>query len=163
MFLCGELTATETICHLIVTNKIEECIFSIPSPFDEDNSIDLYITPNEKTKNKVEIINGAPYITTNVKLNARILSASKNSNYFEGNNLELVESYADSYIKSELENYLYKTSKSYKSDIALFGRYAVKHFGTWSDWMAYDWLDNYANSFFDVDVDVNVISSYLIS
>lgn len=159
----GELTAVETICHLIVTNQLEECIFSIPSPFNEDFSIDLFITPDRSTKNKVKIVNGSPYISTDVKLNARILSATKNSNYFEGNNLETIEEYAVSYVKSELENYLYKTSKNYKSDIALFGRYAVGNFKTWDEWMAYDWLDNYSNSFFNVKVDVDVISSYLIS
>ncbi len=142
---------------------MEECIFSIPSPFDENNSIDLYVTLDEDTKNSVKIVNGSPYITSKVKLNARILSASKNSNYFEGDNLELIENYANSYIKSELEKYLYKTSKDYKSDIALFGRYAVKYFKTWNEWMEYDWLDNYSNAFFNVDVDTSVISSYLIS
>ena len=43
MFWCGELTAIETICHLIVTSELEECFITIPSPFDEDSSIDLYI------------------------------------------------------------------------------------------------------------------------
>lgn len=147
----------------MVTNELEECIFSIPSPFDEDVSIDIYITPDRNTKNDVKIVNGAPYISTDVKLNARILSATKNSNYFEKDNLELIEDYANSYIKSELEKYLYKTSKDYKSDIALFGKHAVKYFNTWEEWMEYDWLDNYSNSFFNVNVDVNVISSYLIS
>ena len=161
--LVGELTATETICHLIVTNELEECIFSIPSPFDEDNAIDLYVTMNDKTKNNVEFVNGAPYITADVKLNARILSAGKNTNYFSGNKLELIKSYANSYVKNELEKYFYKTSKDYQADIALMGKYAVKHFTTWDKWVNYDWLDNYTNAFFNVNVDVNVISSYLIS
>lgn len=159
----GELTANETICHLIVTNKMDECVFTIPSPFDEDIPLDLYMTLDGNTKNEVNFVNGAPSITTNVQLNARILSATKNSDYFEDDNLKLIETYATSYLKAELERYLYKTSKDYNSDIALLGRYAVKYFYTWDDWIAYDWLDNYRNSFFTVNVDVNVISSYLIS
>ena len=142
---------------------MEECIFSIPSPFDEDNGIDLYLTLDDKCSNDVKIINGSPYISCDVKLNARILSANKNSNYFEEENLELKESYANSYIKSQIEAYLYKTSKDYKSDIAVFGKHAVKYFSTWDEWLEYNWLDNYSNSFFNVNVDVNVISSYLIS
>ena len=86
----GELTAIETICHLIVTNQLEECIFSIPSPFNEDFSIDLFITPDKSTKNTVKIVNGSPYISTDVKLNARIMSVTKNSNYFEKNMLFLM-------------------------------------------------------------------------
>ena len=142
---------------------MEECIFSIPSPFDEDNGIDLYLTLDDKCSNDVKIINGSPYISCDVKLNARILSANKNSNYFEEENLELIESYANSYIKSQIEAYLYKTSKDYKSDIAVFGKNSVKYFSTWDEWLEYNWLDNYSNSFFNVNVDVNVISSYLIS
>ncbi len=161
--LVGELTATETICHLIVTNDLEECIFSIPSPFDEDNSIDLYVTMNDKTKNNVEFVNGAPFITSDVKLNARILSAGKNTNYFTDDNLKLIKSYANSYVKNELEKYFYKTSKDYEADIALMGKHAVRHFTTWDEWVNYDWLDNYTNAFFNVNVDVNIVSSYLIS
>jgi len=147
----------------MVTNDLEECIISIPSPFDEDIGIDLYLTLDEKTKNDVKIVNGSPYISTDIKLNARILSANKNSNYFEKDNLELIENYANSYVKAQIEDYLYKTSKNYKSDIAAFGKYAVKYFPTWDKWIDYNWPENYSNSFFNVNVQVNVISSYLIS
>lgn len=57
IFLFGELTAAETICHLIVINGLEECIFSIPSPFDEGDSIELYVTLDEDTKNTVQLVN----------------------------------------------------------------------------------------------------------
>ena len=163
MYQSGELTAAETISHLIVTNRLEECIISIPNPFDEDNTIDLYVQLGKSTKNDVKIVNGSPYISCNVNLDARVLSADRGSNYLEDSNIELIESYANSYMKSELENYFYKTSKSFNSDIALLGKHAVKYFNTWDEWTSYDWLDNYANAFFNVDVKVNVISSYLIS
>lgn len=91
------------------------------------------------------------------------MSANRNSNYFEKENLELIEIYANSYVKSLIENYLYKTSKDYKSDIASFGKHAIKYFPTWDKWIDYNWPENYANAFFNVKVDVNVISSYLIS
>ncbi len=161
--LVGELTATETICHLIVTNKLEECIFSIPSPFDEDNSIDLYVSLDKNTNTDVKFVNGAPLVSCDVKLNARILSSGENSNYFEGNNLSIIEEYANSYVKNQIEAYFYKTSKEFNSDIALLGRHAVKYFDTWDKWVNYNWLDNYSNAVFDVKANVNVISSYLIS
>ena len=37
--------------------------------------------------NKVEIVNGSPYITCDVKLTARILSADENSDYFKKENM----------------------------------------------------------------------------
>jgi len=142
---------------------MEECIVSIPSPFDADSIIDLYVTLDKDTKNDVKFVNGSPYIKTEIKLNAKILSSEKNSNYFEENNLKLIEEYANSYMKSQIENYLYKVSKNYGTDIDLFGRHAVKHFTTWDEWMEYNWLENYKNAFFNVDLDIDVISSYLIS
>ncbi len=161
--LVGELSAIETLCHLIITNQMEECIISIPSPFDQDSVIDLYLAIEEDTKNDVKLVNGSPFISSKISLNAKILSSEKNSNYFEEKNLELIEEYATSYLKSQVEAYLYKTSKDFGSDIDLFGRHAVKHFKTWDEWLEYNWLQNYSNSFFDVDVKVKVISSYLIS
>lgn len=161
--LYGELSGVETLCHLMVISEMEEAIISIPNPFNQDTVIDLYLTLDRDTINKVELVNNSPYISTDIKINAKILSSEKNSNYFEKDNLELIKNYASSYVKSNVENYLYKTSKEFKSDIDLFGRYAVKYFGTWDKWLEYNWLDNYQNSFFDVNVDLDVVSSYLIS
>ncbi len=142
---------------------MEECIISIPSPFDADAIIDLYVTLDRNTKNNVKFINGSPYITSEINLNAKILSSEKNSNYFEKDNLTMIEEYAKSYMKSQIEDYLYKVSKDYGADIDLFGRHAVKHFATWDEWMEYNWLENYKNAFFNVDLNIDVISSYLIS
>ena len=161
--LVGELSSIETLCHLIVTSDMEECILTIPNPFNSDIPIDLYLNLGERTKNKVEIINGSPYITCDVNLTARILSVDENSDYFKKENLELIEEYANSYIKSQMENYLYKTSKDFGSDIDLFGRYAVKYFWTWDEWEKYNWLDNYKNAFFKVNSNVKITSSYLVS
>lgn len=147
----------------MVISELEECIITIPSPFDEDSVIDLYVTLDEDTKNSVELINNSPFIKTRIRLNAKILSSSQNTNYFDSDNLLTIEKYANSYMKAQLENYLYKISKDYGSDIDLFGRYAVKYFPTWDKWVEYNWVDNFKNSFFDVDVSVNVTSSYLIS
>lgn len=161
--LVGELSSIETLCHLIITSDMEECIITIPSPFDANVPIDLYLNLGEKTKNSVKLVNGSPYITCDVKLTARILSVDENSDYFKAENLKMIEEYANSYLKSQMENYLYKTSKDFGSDIDLFGRYAVKYFWTWDEWEKYNWLDNYKNSFFKVNCDVNIKSSYLVS
>lgn len=142
---------------------MEECIITIPSPFDEDSVIDLYVTSNHDTKNDVKFVKNSPLISTEISLNAKILSADKNSNYFIEDNLKLIEQYANSYMESQMNNYLYKVSKEYGADIDLFGKYAVKYFSTWDKWIEYNWLDNYKNAFFNVSVDMDVKSSYLIS
>ncbi len=161
--MLGELTAIETLCHMIVSNKVEDCIITFPSPFNESSVIDLYVNLDKKTKNTVKLVNGTPYISTKVRLKARILSSEKDVNYFSDGNLAIIEEYANSYINSKIKDYLYKTSKEFGSDIDLFGKHAVKYFKTWDDWLDYNWLDNYKNAFFDVDANIKITSSYLIS
>ena len=49
-----------------------------------------------------------------------------------------------------------------KSDICGFSKLAVGKFATWDDWVNYDWLHNYENSFFTVNVNTHLRSSYLV-
>ena len=43
-------------------------------------------------------------------------------------------------------------------DIDGFGKYAVKYFPTIKDWQDYNWLDNYQNSTFNVNVETTIKS-----
>lgn len=63
-------------------------------------------------------------------------------------------------MKAQLENYLYKTSKTFNSDISGFGKYALSYYITLDDWLQSHWLENYKNAFFNVYVDVNIKSGY---
>ena len=65
---------------------------------------------------------------------------------------------ADKYLKKALNDYLYKTAKEYNCDIDGFGKYAVKYFTTIQDWQAYNWLDNFQNSTFNVNVETTIKS-----
>lgn len=53
--LVGELTGIETICHLIISNKLDTCTINIPNPFEEDRTISLRLRLSNKTNNKVKI------------------------------------------------------------------------------------------------------------
>jgi len=161
--LYGELSGVETLCHLMVISEMEEAIISIPNPFNQDTVIDLYLTLDRDTINKVELVNNSPYISTDIKINAKILSSEKNSNYFEKDNLELIKNYASSYVKSNVEDYLYKTSKEFKSDINNFGTSSLKNFFTDKEYKEYNWHENYKNAFFDVEVDTSIKSGMLLT
>ena len=160
--LVGELTAIETLCHLIVTNDLKDCIISIKDPFTENGTMDLSVNLNKSTQNTVDLINGSPYVHTTVNLKANILSMSENSDYSNAKNLKMIEEYMNSYLESEISSYFYKTAKEYKSDIAGLGKKVVGKFLTWDEWNNYNWLSNYQNSFFDVTVKTNVKSGYLL-
>ena len=160
--MVGQLNSIETICHLILSNKLKNSNISIPSPFSDTNTIDLSINLKKPTKIDVQILNGSPYVKCNIYINARILTMTKDSDYLNSKNLSEIEEYANSYIESQVYNYFYKTSKEYKSDILGLGKYVVDDFLTWDEWINYDWLNQYENAFFDVNVQTDVKSGYLL-
>lgn len=160
--LVGELNAIETLCHLILTNQIETCVISIPSPFNTSEDLDLLLESRKATKNSVDIVNGAPFAKSNVYLTGRILTYDADSNYIESGYYTAIENSAEKYMTSQINSYLNKISKTYKSDIVGFGKFAAKNFLTQNDWQEYDWRTNFKNTFFDVDVHVVVASGYLL-
>ena len=159
--LVGELNGIECIAHLILTNELDNAVISVPSPFESTNYIDLYLT-NSKCKTKVYLTNGTPYIKPSIDLSARIISMSDDYKNLTEENIELIEEYAKYYVERFIYDYLYKTAKVFKSDITAFGKYAVSNFATIDEWNKYNWLDNYQNSFFNVDINVDIVSRYLL-
>ena len=159
--LIGELSGLETIIHLILSNNFQNATVNIPSPFNDSDYISLYIY-SAKSKNSVQILNGTPYIKCNVNLQMKLLTSSQSANYMTTENKKLIEEYANSYFLAHINNYLYKTSKEFQSDICKFGKYAVKHFLTWNSWSEYDWSNKYQDAFFKADITSNLSSSYLI-
>lgn len=154
----GELNGMETICHQIITNDLDSCIITIPSPLRESETIDLDVRLSKNTKNKVDIVNGSPYISSEVKLIATILSTDKTAEYQKEENMQIIEKYAESFLEQNLSAFLYKTSAEYHSDICGFGKYAVSHFLYWKDWENYNWLASYKNSTFHVNADFTIRS-----
>ena len=159
--LVGELNGVECIAHLILTNELENAVISVPSPFESTNYIDLYLT-NSKCKSKVYLTNGTPYIKPSIDLSARIISMSDDYKDLTEENIELIEEYAKYYVERFIYDYLYKTAKVFKSDITAFGKYAVSNFATIDEWNKYDWLNNYQNSIFKTEINVDVVSRYLL-
>ena len=158
----GELNGIESICHLIISNKLKNAQIRIPSPIEELDYIDLYIELKKNTKNSLYLVNSSPYITSNVKITARIHSMNQNIDLDDDSLVANIEKYAENYLKENISSYLYKTSKELHADIDSFGLYALKYFNFLSDWEDYNWLHHYQDAFFDVNVDVDLNSSYLL-
>ena len=158
----GELNGIESICHLIISNKLKNAQIRIPSPIEELDYIDLYIELKKNTKNSLYLVNSSPYIASNVKITARIHSMNQNIDLDDDSLVANIEKYAENYLKENISSYLYKTSKELHADIDSFGLYALKYFNYLSDWEDYNWLHHYQDAFFDVNVDVDLNSSYLL-
>ena len=163
MKLIGELNSIESICYLILTNQLDRCIISIPSPFNSDESIDLLFKINNSSKNKVKIINNTPYITCNIELKASIHSFSGNIDYAVAENINIIEEYASSYMKAKISDFLYKTAKVYNSDIAGFGYYLTPKYTTIDELEKTHWTNNYKNAFFNVNVNTTIKATSLFA
>lgn len=161
--LVGELNALETISFLSIRNQIDNFLISIPDPDNSNSYIDIYVTPTKSTSIKIDTSNGSPYVKIKAKFTGRIYSMETNSNYLDANRLNDISKYCDSYLESIFSDYLYKTSKEFKSDINGFGKFALSNFLTIKDFNNYRWLDTYRDSFFDVKIDTSVKSAMLLN
>lgn len=161
--LVGELSAMETISFLTINNKIDRFLISIPDPYDHNHYLDIYISPNDSTKVKIDTSTSSPYIKVNTNFTGRIYSMSENSKYLDPTVLDTISHSCNRYLESILSDYLYKTAKDFKSDINDFGVYALGNFFTTEQVSNYNWLDNYKNSFFDVYVDTSIKSGMLMT
>lgn len=161
--IVGELNSIETMCFLTTRNNVDGFLISIPDPNSEEGIIDIYLTPTSNTTIKVKLLNGSPYIKLNYRFSGRIQSASENTNYLDDSLLNEISSACNNYLESILSDYLYKTAKTFKSDINGFGQEAKKNFLTLEDFEDYNWEEKYKDSFFDVNVSASVKSSLLLT
>ena len=159
--LVGELNGQETISHLIVTNKLDQCIINIPDPFSSDNLISVSISLNN-TNNKVEFVNNASYIMVDTSIEAYILTYSDSSNYGTEEALGIIEKYINSYLATHISSYLYKTAKEFNSDIAGFGKKVISKYTNINKWNESNWSNNYKNAFFHVNVSTDLEGSTLM-
>ena len=166
--LCGELTAMETICHLLINNDIDSCIVSIDNPFkdNKDNPeelIDLSLIPSKKSKVSVKIENGIPHISVKINAQASILTLENNINYQQNEVLETFSTSTKNYLEKQFINYFDKVLKDYKIDIDCFCNKALAYFPTEKEWEKYNWSEKIINAKFDIDVNINTTSSMLLT
>lgn len=160
--LCGELTAIETMCHLLIQNKIDSCIVSIDNPIQE-NKIEVQLFPKQKSNIQISIENNIPYIAISLNLHADIITLNENIDYESNETLEKISNATEAYLTTSFKNYLEKVSTEYNTDIDHFCNKASSHFLTISDWKNYNWNDVYSKSKYDISINVNVLSSMLVT
>ena len=161
--LVGELNAIETVCFLNLKNKVENFLVTIPDPQRSDSSIDIYLEPDNTNKIKVKIVNGSPYIKIDLNFSGKIYSMSRDSEYLDPEVLESISTSCQNYLKQQFLDYLYKTSTVYHTDINAFGIYAYSQFTTITEFNNYNWLENYKNSNFDVNINIVMDSGFLLT
>lgn len=161
--LVGELNGLESICYSILSNKLDNCMITIQNPLSFNNSLDIYLDYKIRPKITVKMVNLTPYINIDLSLNAYVASSDNGSEHSSTESLEIIGKSASKYLKEQLSAFAYKTSKDFKCDIVGFGKYAVINYLTTEDWQNSNWLSNYENSVFNINVSVNVNSGELFS
>lgn len=161
--LVGELSASDCVSFLAIDNKVERFLISIPNPVDQNNYLDIYLEPEKKSKIKVSTINSSPYIKIKANFVGRLDSMSENSKSLQPDVLDAISQSCNKHLEAQISEYLYKTSTKFNSDINGFGKYALKNFFTTKQFEDYNWIKNYKNAFFNVDIKTNIKSSMLIN
>lgn len=159
----GEATAIDSLCHLIIINKLQSANISIPNPYNHNSSIDLLISKEKPTKCKVEFINNSPFISIDCNIEARVQTISGISKSLDNTNIETIEKEIDLYLENKFYGYLYKTSLELNSDCCGFGKFAITNFLLAEDWDNYNWRNNYKNSIFKVTVNSSIKSGLLLT
>ena len=162
--LVGNLTANQTLSHQLITNELDFSTLNIPSPFNPNETLDIYISSFKSPQIKVYIQNGSPFVQLNLFVAARIVSFnSYHINLLTEENLNIIQSTVKQHLENQIYDYLNTSAKEYNSDTSGLGRYAVKNFKTTEDWNNYNWLENYQNSTFKVNVDISIKTGNLLT
>ena len=110
--LSGTLTANEALCHEILVDNLNYCTINIPSPFNDNGSIDFEISSLKSPKIKVNMVNGSPFVEITPYITAKILAFNKNpDNTLDEGKIDLIRNSFINYMQNEFYNYLNKTSK----------------------------------------------------
>lgn len=162
--LVGTLSANQTLAHQLIQNKLFSSTINMPSPFNNAETLDVYISTLRNPKINVTINNGSPFVELKLYITARLLSFNSNTiSTITDEKINVLKSYVSKYMQNQIYDYLDTTSKKMNTDIAGIGKHAAKNFKTIQEWENYNWLENYKNATFNVNVSVLVKSGHLLS
>ncbi|MDY3928918.1 MAG: Ger(x)C family spore germination C-terminal domain-containing protein [Clostridia bacterium] len=122
--------------------------------------VTVLMVQKKKPNVKVNIESDLPKIDIKLYLEGDFISTP--SQYMIEKNIDIFEEEAKKYIEDAVYSFLYKTTKTYNSDIFGFGRYAKRSFLTYDKMQAYSWNEKYRDTKFNVDVKFNIKRTGLI-
>lgn len=158
----GDLTAIESLYHSILTTEVNSFVLSVDYP-DKNKQIDLSLSQDTPTKIRVSIIDDIPNIDINISLRGQVLSILKGIDYSDKTVIDTISNLTSKYLKKDILKYLNKTTSEFKCDIDRFNTYSKKNFLTINDWNNYKWEEKYQNAKFNLNIDIKIISSLLVS
>lgn len=157
----GELSSTESMYHLLVTNNIDSFVVSVPIEGYSEGIINFQISPYKNTKISIDTSSDAPSIKVDAFCEAYVLSIDRQKNYGDMDFINKTSLIVEKYLKENISSYLNRSSKEFKVDIANFYEIARANFLTIPEWNNYNWNEKYQNANFSVNVNLNLNSQLL--
>ena len=114
--MVGNISVSDSIAHLILTNNLETAIISMDNPFNKNEKIDIEISLYKDTSYDIEILNNTPCIVAKIHPEGRILSADSTFNYSDSDNIRKIEDFCNSHISKLTEEYFINTTKVFNVD-----------------------------------------------
>lgn len=158
----GNLSAIETLCYTLIEEEVDNFSVCIDHPTNPDKKIDVSVSRLEPTNVKVDISKDNPIITIKLNLTAKALTGQNSLDFSDKDTLNSVNSALKEFLTSKMKDFLYKTSKVYGCDINGFYRLVKQKFLTIPEYDNYNWEEMYKKADFNVEIDSDVISSFLV-
>ncbi len=158
----GNLSAIETLCYTLIEEEVDNFSVCIDSPTSSDKKIDVSVSSLEPAHTKVDISQENPIITIDFNLTAKALTGQNTLDFSDKDTLNAVNTALKDYLTSQMKAFLYKTSREYGCDINGFYRLVKQKFLTIPKYNNYNWEEKYKHAEFNIHIDSNVISSFLV-
>jgi spore germination protein KC len=128
---------------------------SVPDPRKPDNFILLNVKQSRKPSHHVEMVNNTPVNSVKARLEADILSIQSGINYEDNENIHTLEKTTEDFLEKGILQFLEKT-RPIHADLCGFGREVKMKYLLWEEWEKVHWLKKYAQSKFDVEVELKI-------
>ena len=158
----GNLSAIETLCYTLIEEEVDNFSVFIDNPFEKNKKIDLSVSSLKPVNTKVDLLKENPIITIKFNLTAKALTGQDTLNFSDKDTLNAINNALKEFLTSKMKDYLYKTSQEYKCDINGFYSIIKPKFLTIPEYENYNWKQKYQNAEFNIEINSNVISSFLV-
>ena len=91
------------------------------------------------------------------------MTLDKDVEYETNEVLSKISNAGKEYLTKQFNDYFKKISTEYETDIDEFGTKAAANFLTMPEWKNFNWNEKFKNSTFDVNIDLDVLSTMLVT
>ena len=152
--MVGTLNGIESVCFQMVTGKYNHSYWTVPDVYDCNNVVVMNVVQRKRPRTTVEMKDGKPFITVQLDLEGDFTSIQGMQEYEKYP--EIIENRTKEIIKQNVMSVLERTTDEFDADICGFGRYMKKHFLTLDEWKEFDWISQYKNCEFNVEVEYSI-------